>query len=154
MVTNPHIKQVYNAYYHAFHTLIKWDEVKTIEQNRKYAELLQRLVDQHSKCTRFGNRRTPWAILRPTLLWADFQQSVYSSAKFEARRLIMPYFPKYCLSLERFHDSHLSWTSALLLVCFRCIGRVCEMCVQIQHIMLPSVPEHLLSMCCEIAEPC
>eukprot|EP00878_Enallax_costatus_P015017 GHUV01015724.1.p1 GENE.GHUV01015724.1~~GHUV01015724.1.p1 ORF type:complete len:495 (+),score=95.37 GHUV01015724.1:1927-3411(+) len=47
VVTNPHIKRVYNAYYHAFDTLRATPEVKTMSDNVAFCTLLRRLVDEH-----------------------------------------------------------------------------------------------------------
>jgi hypothetical protein len=47
VVTNPHIKTVYDAYYHAFNTLIALKPVETAEENEEFTALLMRLVDEH-----------------------------------------------------------------------------------------------------------
>lgn len=47
VVTNPHIKRVYNAYYHAFDTLRQTAEVKSMSDNVAFCTLLRRLVDEH-----------------------------------------------------------------------------------------------------------
>ncbi|BDA46288.1 [3-methyl-2-oxobutanoate dehydrogenase [lipoamide]] kinase [Coccomyxa sp. Obi] len=48
VVTNPHIKRVYDAYYHAFNTLRNMPQVQTSAENDKLTEVLQRLVDEHA----------------------------------------------------------------------------------------------------------
>eukprot|EP00884_Botryococcus_braunii_P006717 jgi/Botrbrau1/16046/Bobra.7_2s0020.1 len=48
VVTNPHIKQVYDAHYHAFNTLIQLKPVDTPEENEFFTGLLKRLVDEHA----------------------------------------------------------------------------------------------------------
>lgn len=49
VVTNPHIKRVYNAYYHAFEVLRKHPRVTDLASNREFCSLLRRLVDEHGK---------------------------------------------------------------------------------------------------------
>lgn len=49
VVTNPHIKKVYDSYHHAFNTLHKMPPVQTIEQNAEFTVLLKRLVDEHGE---------------------------------------------------------------------------------------------------------
>lgn len=49
VVTNPHIKKVYDSYHHAFDTLHKMPSVQTIEQNADFTTLLKRLVDEHGR---------------------------------------------------------------------------------------------------------
>jgi [3-methyl-2-oxobutanoate dehydrogenase (acetyl-transferring)] kinase len=51
VVTNPHIKRVYNAYYHAFETLRQYPTVKTLADNTAFCILLRRLVDEHGMLT-------------------------------------------------------------------------------------------------------
>ncbi|EIE24046.1 alpha-ketoacid dehydrogenase kinase [Coccomyxa subellipsoidea C-169] len=48
VVTNPHIKRVYDAYYHAFNTLRNMPQVQTAADNDKLTQVLQRLVDEHA----------------------------------------------------------------------------------------------------------
>lgn len=47
VVTNPHIKRVYLAYYHAFTTLIKHPPVRTHQDNVVFSQLLKELVEGH-----------------------------------------------------------------------------------------------------------
>lgn len=47
VVTNPHIKRVYDAHYHAFNTLIQLKPVESSEENEFFTGLLKRLVDEH-----------------------------------------------------------------------------------------------------------
>ena len=49
VVTNPHIKKVYDSYQHAFETLHNLPPVKTVEQNAEFTILLKRLVDEHGQ---------------------------------------------------------------------------------------------------------
>ena len=49
VVTNPHIKKVYDSYQHAFDTLHNLPQVKTVEQNAEFTILLKRLVDEHGQ---------------------------------------------------------------------------------------------------------
>ena len=49
VVTNPHIKKVYDSYRHAFDTLHNLPQVKTMEQNADFTILLKRLVDEHGQ---------------------------------------------------------------------------------------------------------
>ena len=49
VVTNPHIKKVYDSYQHAFETLHNLPKVKTVEQNAEFTVLLKRLVDEHGQ---------------------------------------------------------------------------------------------------------
>lgn len=48
VVTNPHIRKVYDSYQHAFDTLHNLSPVKTVEQNAEFTVLLKRLVDEHA----------------------------------------------------------------------------------------------------------
>lgn len=52
VVTNPHIKKVYDSYQHAFETLHNLPRVKTVEQNAEFTVLLKRLVDEHGQSVR------------------------------------------------------------------------------------------------------
>jgi hypothetical protein len=47
LVTNPHIRKVYNAYYHAFEVLRAHPPVTTLTENTAFCALLRRLVDEH-----------------------------------------------------------------------------------------------------------
>ncbi|KAF6261335.1 alpha-ketoacid dehydrogenase kinase [Scenedesmus sp. NREL 46B-D3] len=47
VVSNPHIKRVYNAYFHAFETLRAYPPVKSVADNAAFCTLLRRLVDEH-----------------------------------------------------------------------------------------------------------
>lgn len=49
VVTNPHIKKVYDSYQHAFETLHNLPKVETVEQNAAFTVLLKRLVDEHGQ---------------------------------------------------------------------------------------------------------
>ena len=49
VVTNPHIKRVYDSYQHAFETLHNLPQVRTVEQNAEFTILLKRLVDEHGE---------------------------------------------------------------------------------------------------------
>lgn len=49
MVTNPHFKHVYNAYYHAFRILLDQKQVTSMKENDELSKLLRRLVDEHSE---------------------------------------------------------------------------------------------------------
>jgi hypothetical protein len=53
VVSNPHIKRVYNAYFHAFETLRVYPLVKSVADNAAFCTLLRRLVDEHGEllCT-------------------------------------------------------------------------------------------------------
>lgn len=44
---NPHIKEVYDLYYHAFDTFRKVKEVKTLEDNDKLCELISHNLKGH-----------------------------------------------------------------------------------------------------------
>eukprot|EP00873_Tetraselmis_striata_P016162 jgi/Tetstr1/436426/TSEL_025256.t1 len=48
VVTNPHIRRVYDAYYHAFQTLRLQQPVLDEAQNADFTRLLKRLVDEHA----------------------------------------------------------------------------------------------------------
>lgn len=63
MVTNPHIKHVYTAYYNAFETLRTWPRVASLEDNHAFASLLRRLVDEHGGGQ--GNGGYVHAVLAP-----------------------------------------------------------------------------------------
>ena len=54
VVTNPHIKRVYDSYQHAFDTLQKLPKVRTVEENSEFTILLKRLVDEHGERTRLS----------------------------------------------------------------------------------------------------
>jgi [3-methyl-2-oxobutanoate dehydrogenase (acetyl-transferring)] kinase len=47
VVSNPHIKRVYNAYFHAFETLRAYPPVSSVADNAAFCILLRRLVDEH-----------------------------------------------------------------------------------------------------------
>ncbi|GJP66109.1 hypothetical protein CLOP_g23026 [Closterium sp. NIES-67] len=48
VVTNPHIKQVYDSYRRALDLLVALPEVRTQEDNEKFTELLALLVEEHT----------------------------------------------------------------------------------------------------------
>ncbi|CAI6009980.1 unnamed protein product [Closterium sp. NIES-65] len=48
VVTNPHIKQVYDSYRRALDLLVAFPEVRTHEDNEKFTELLALLVEEHT----------------------------------------------------------------------------------------------------------
>lgn len=48
VVTNPHIKQVYESYWHAFNTLRNYPIPVDIASNKQFSSLLRRLVDEHA----------------------------------------------------------------------------------------------------------
>lgn len=47
VVNNPHIKRVYNAYFHAFE-MLRQQQVDSLEDNTEFLVLLRRLVDEHA----------------------------------------------------------------------------------------------------------
>ncbi len=49
VVTNPNIKTVYNAYYHAFNTMRSVPLVRSIADNEAFVRILIRLVDEHGE---------------------------------------------------------------------------------------------------------
>lgn len=49
VVTNPHIKRVYESYYHAFSTLRALPPPQTIQDNAGFSALLVRLVNEHGE---------------------------------------------------------------------------------------------------------
>ncbi|KXZ53308.1 hypothetical protein GPECTOR_7g1202 [Gonium pectorale] len=48
VVTNPHIKKVYNQYYVSFETLRRLPTVKSLEDNADFSQLLRQHLDQHA----------------------------------------------------------------------------------------------------------
>ena len=48
VVINPHIKRVYDAYYHAFVELIKEPPVDTVQRNRDFSAKVKLLIEQHT----------------------------------------------------------------------------------------------------------
>jgi hypothetical protein len=46
-VTNPHIRRVYEGYFHAFETLRRQPRVASLADNGAFCALLRRLVDEH-----------------------------------------------------------------------------------------------------------
>ena len=48
VVSNPHIRAVYDAYRHAFDTLVGLPLVGDAASNQEFTELLRRLVDEHA----------------------------------------------------------------------------------------------------------
>lgn len=47
VVTNPHISQVYDLYYHAFDTFYRLPEVKTLEDNDRLCEAISGMLRAH-----------------------------------------------------------------------------------------------------------
>lgn len=47
MITNPHVRQVYNEYFQAFETLRDTPEITTMAQNREFTSILENLLAQH-----------------------------------------------------------------------------------------------------------
>ncbi|GJP50497.1 hypothetical protein CLOM_g9660 [Closterium sp. NIES-68] len=48
VVINPHIKQVYDSYRQAFDMLTAFPEIKTLEDNAKFTQMITMLVDDHT----------------------------------------------------------------------------------------------------------
>nr|AAV41811.1 pyruvate dehydrogenase kinase-like protein [Chlamydomonas incerta] len=48
VVTNPHIKKVYNQYYVSFETLRRVPTIKTLEDNQDFCQLLRQHLDSHA----------------------------------------------------------------------------------------------------------
>lgn len=48
VVSNPHIKRVYHAYYHAFETLRQLPQVKSLEGNALLCDLLRSLLEEQA----------------------------------------------------------------------------------------------------------
>lgn len=49
VVTNPHIKRVYNCYFHAFNTLRTFGPIASLADNEHFSQVLRRLVDEHGE---------------------------------------------------------------------------------------------------------
>lgn len=47
VVTNPHIKDVYNLYHSAFDTFRKIKEVKSLEENERLCEVISKMLKTH-----------------------------------------------------------------------------------------------------------
>lgn len=47
VVTNPHIKDVYNLYHTAFDTFRKVKEIKTLEENERFCEIVSKMLKTH-----------------------------------------------------------------------------------------------------------
>lgn len=47
VVTNPHIKRVYDCYFHAFNELRTFPPVCSLGDNERFSSVLRRLVDEH-----------------------------------------------------------------------------------------------------------
>jgi hypothetical protein len=60
VVSNPHIKRVYNAYFHAFETLRVYPPVKSVADNAAFCTLLRRLVDEHGRVLEVLARVVTW----------------------------------------------------------------------------------------------
>lgn len=48
VVTNPHIKKVYQSYYTAFETLRQLPPVSSLEENANFTALLRKMLDEHA----------------------------------------------------------------------------------------------------------
>lgn len=48
VVTNPHIKKVYNQYHVSFETFRRLPPVRTLEENQEYTQILRQHLDQHA----------------------------------------------------------------------------------------------------------
>ncbi|KAG2488120.1 hypothetical protein HYH03_013268 [Edaphochlamys debaryana] len=48
VVTNPHIKKVYNQYYVSFETLRRVPPIRTLEDNQEFSQLLRQHLDSHA----------------------------------------------------------------------------------------------------------
>ncbi|PNW81573.1 hypothetical protein CHLRE_06g252300v5 [Chlamydomonas reinhardtii] len=48
VVTNPHIKKVYNQYYISFETLRRVPTIRTLEENQDFCQLLRQHLDSHA----------------------------------------------------------------------------------------------------------
>jgi hypothetical protein len=81
VVTNPHIKTVYDAYYHAFNTLITLKPVETAEENEEFTALLMRLVDEH------GAQSISCCVI---VIFSDMKRSVLFH-KHGAQNVVLPH---------------------------------------------------------------
>ncbi|KAJ3166358.1 hypothetical protein HK101_011951, partial [Irineochytrium annulatum] len=45
--TNPHIEQLYNLYWDAFERFRSFGEIKTLEENREFCELVEEMLERH-----------------------------------------------------------------------------------------------------------
>lgn len=87
VVTNPHIRRVYHAYFHAFNILRAVPVISTWEENATFSQLLRRLVDEHGTVSRtnthallFTQRRC-WMRLRVGFVSVAASQSSESSSR-------------------------------------------------------------------------
>ncbi|CAI6002363.1 unnamed protein product, partial [Closterium sp. NIES-65] len=65
VVINPHIKQVYDSYRQAFDMLTAFPEIKTLEDNVKFTQMLTMLVDDHTPLLGVLARGVRECALRP-----------------------------------------------------------------------------------------
>ena len=86
VVTNPHIRKVYDSYQHAFDTLHNLSPVKTVEQNAEFTLLLKRLVDEHGQSSLLLS--VQWS-LSPTPNNA-YATTLDQCAAFQPRALVDP----------------------------------------------------------------
>lgn len=78
VVTNPHIRKVYDSYQHAFDTLHNLSPVKTVEQNAEFTVLLKRLVDEHGQSSlllAYGGLCRQHLTMRMPLRWISVLHS-------------------------------------------------------------------------------
>ncbi|GJP50496.1 hypothetical protein CLOM_g9660 [Closterium sp. NIES-68] len=65
VVINPHIKQVYDSYRQAFDMLTAFPEIKTLEDNAKFTQMITMLVDDHTPLLGVLARGVRECALRP-----------------------------------------------------------------------------------------
>lgn len=47
VVTNPHVSDVYDLYYNAFETFRKVKEIKSLEENERFCEIVSKMLKTH-----------------------------------------------------------------------------------------------------------
>lgn len=73
MITNPHVRQVYNHYFQAFETLRDTPEITTMTQNRAFTAILENLLATRclpaARCALPNPQMTALTKLFPVLMY-------------------------------------------------------------------------------------
>ena len=93
MITNPHVRQVYNEYFQAFETLRDTPEITCMAQNREFTAILENLLAQHGAYLLLGVSLRAFLCLSSELM-SPACSVANSAAKVVASQSV--WHPKWC----------------------------------------------------------
>ncbi|KAG2451153.1 hypothetical protein HYH02_004420 [Chlamydomonas schloesseri] len=162
VVTNPHIKKVYNQYYVSFETLRRVPTIRTLEENQDFCQLLREHLDSHAPMLdslATGLRECKSKELVGSCLHMDsFFDSMLRSRI--SRRVIAEqhlhinnkrpaFIGIICTDLD-VHDSIDFAVQKTKQVCMETYGTAPDVLVSGPHVTIPYIPAHLDYMVYEL----